>query len=125
MPKKTKSKKNLIAKKPARKAPKKIAKKTVAKKPAVNKKSIRQAQNKPIGRVTHFYTHIKVAIVKFKQPIKVGAKLRFEGATTKFEDKILSMQFDHKAIKLAPKGKEIGLKVKKRAREGDVVYLVK
>jgi putative protease len=78
---------------------------------------------KPIGVVTHFYTEIKVAIVKFKQPVKVGVELQFKGATTDFKEKIKSMQYDHKPLKIAPKGKQIGIKVKKRVREGDEVYM--
>jgi hypothetical protein len=79
---------------------------------------------KPIGKVTHYYTEIKVAIVKFKQSVKVGVELQFKGATTDFKEKIKSMQYDHKPLKIAPKGKQIGIKVKKRVREGDEVYLV-
>lgn len=79
---------------------------------------------KPVGVVTHFFAHIKVAIVKFKQPTRVGAQVGFRGATTKFDQKISSLQFDHKPITIAPKGKEVGLKVAKRVREGDEVFLV-
>ncbi len=92
------------------KAKKVAAKKTVA--------------NKPIGTVTHFFTAIKVAIVKFKQPVKVGSNLGFRGATTDFDQKIVSMQFDHKPLTVAPKGKEIGMKVGKRVREGDELFIV-
>lgn len=77
---------------------------------------------KPIGVVTHFYTEIKVAIVKFKQPVRAGAELHYKGATTDFKEVAKSMQFDHEAVKVAPKGKQIGIKVKKRVREGDEVY---
>ncbi len=123
MPKKTTSKKK-ASKKAVKKSVKKVAKKVVRKVPA-KKTTLKIKPSKPIGIVTHFYGHIRVAIIKFKQPVKLGAKLRFEGATTKFEDKIISMQYDHKPIKLAPKGKEVGLKVKKQVREGDSVYLAK
>ncbi len=80
---------------------------------------------KPIGVVLHFYGNIKVAIVKLKTPIKAGAKLRFEGATTKFEQVVSSMQYDHKPLTRAPKGKQIGIKVTKKVREGDSVFLMK
>ncbi len=122
MPKKTTGKKKTkkTVKKSVKKTVKKIARKVTAKKTTPKIKP-----NKPLGTVTHFYGNIRVAIIKFRQPVRVGAKLRFEGATTKFEDKIVSMQYDHKPIKLAPKGKEIGLKVKKKVREGDLVYLAK
>jgi len=119
MPKKTTSKKTLkkAVKKPVKRAAKKVVKKIT-----VKKVTLKIKPSKPIGIVTHFYGHIRVAIIKFKQPVKIGVRLRFEGATTKFEDKIVSMQYDHKPIKLALKGKEIGLKVKKQVREGDLVY---
>ena len=77
---------------------------------------------KPIGVVTHFYNGIKVAIVKFSKPVKLGLEVRFQGATTDFSQKITSMQYDHKDIALAPKGKQVGLKVSKRVREGDKLY---
>ena len=77
---------------------------------------------KPIGTVTHFYNEIKVAIVKFKKPVRVGTELHFKGATTDFKEAVKSMQFDHEAIKIAPKGKQIGIKVKKRVRDGDEVF---
>lgn len=78
---------------------------------------------KPIGEVTHFYNKIGVAIVKFKQAVPTGTKLAFKGATTDFEEIVDSMQFDHKPIDAAPKGKQVGIKVKEKVHEGDSVYL--
>lgn len=78
---------------------------------------------KPIGKVTHYFTAIKVAIVKFAKPVKKGTAVRFSGATTDFKQKIGSLQYNHKDIAVAPKGKQVGMKVSKRVREGDVVYL--
>jgi hypothetical protein len=111
-----------MLKKPKKKkaAPKK---KTVKGKAA--KKSRAPKAVKPIGRVTHFYTEISVAIVKFNKKVPVGVRLAFRGATTDFEDVAKSMQYDHKPIAAAPKGKLIGIKVKKRVREGDEVHLAK
>lgn len=79
-------------------------------------------KEKPIGVVTHYYTHIKVAIVKFKTNIKAGTELYFKGATTDFTEAAKSMQLDHKPVAIAKKGKQIGIKLKKRVREGDLVY---
>ena len=109
-----------------KKTTKKAAKKAMAKaKPPMKvEKPVRQAQGKPIGVVTHFYGNIKVAIVKFKKPVKSGSKLCFCGATTDFDQVVKSMQYDHKEIAVAPKGKEVGIKVNKRVREGDEVFLM-
>ena len=79
---------------------------------------------KPIGAVTHFYGNIGVAIVKFNTKVPVGTVLRFNGATTDFEEAIKSMQFDHKEVAFAKKGQQVGIKVKKRVREGDKVNKV-
>jgi len=36
-----------------------------------------KSAGKPIGQVTHFYGGLKVAIVKFKKPVKVGSGVYF------------------------------------------------
>lgn len=88
------------------------------------KKEARQAPvGKPIGEVTHFYGHLGVAIVKFKENVAVGTGLHFYGATTDFKDAASSMQYDHKPVEQAKKGQEVGIKVKGKTREGDMVYL--
>lgn len=92
-------------------------KKTVKKSPKAPKAP------KPIGEVTHFYGKIGVAIVKFKQKVTVGTRIAFKGANTDFEETVRSMQFDHEDISEAPKGKEVGVKVKKKVHEGVKLYL--
>jgi hypothetical protein len=77
---------------------------------------------KPIGKVTHFFNKIGVAIVKFTLPVHVGVTIWFKGATTDFKAPVKSMQYDHQPIVKAPKGKQVGIKVKKSVREGDKVY---
>ena len=116
--KKAKAKK---AKKPARRAVKKAAPK---KKKVLKRKAAKQPKaQKPVGAVTHFYNEISVAIVKFNKKVSVGVELHFRGATTDFKEVVKSMQYDHVSIAAAPKGKQVGIKVKKRVREGDEVHL--
>ena len=79
-------------------------------------------EEKPIGEVTHYFGGIQVAIVKFNKPIKKGEMIKFKGATTEFSQEIESMQYDHKDIESAKKGQEVGIKVKEKVREGDLVY---
>ncbi|MEX2054091.1 MAG: translation elongation factor-like protein [Candidatus Colwellbacteria bacterium] len=80
------------------------------------------AERKSIGEVTHYYGNLKVAVVKFSRKVKVGEKVYFKGATTDFEQKLDSIQFDYKEIEEASKGKEVGIKVKDKVRAGDEVY---
>ncbi len=105
--------------KPKKPAAKKKA--TKPKKRPAAKKAVKIKEAKPIGAVTHYFGGIKVAIIKFKKPVKVGTSVRISGATTDFVQKIASMQFEHEAIKIAKKGKSVGVKVNKKVREGDEV----
>lgn len=83
-----------------------------------------QLNKKPIGAVTHYYGKMGVAIIKFSREVKKGEVVHFKGATTDFEQKIDSIQFDHKDLEAAPKGKEVGIKVKEKVRGGDEVFEV-
>ncbi len=132
--KKKVAKKKIVKRRPAKKVAKKKIKKTAkrrgAKKAAPKSRKLspagRQASariEKPIGVVTHFYNHIKVAIVKFKKPARVGTSVRFRGATTDFAQILQSLEYDHKPVAIAPKAKQIGVKVGKRVREGDGVFI--
>ena len=77
-----------------------------------------------VGRVTHFYPKISVAIVELKAPLSIGDKILIKGATTNFEQKVESMQIEHKDIERAEAGQIIGLKVNQRARENDKIYKI-
>jgi translation elongation factor EF-Tu-like GTPase len=75
-----------------------------------------------VGRITHFYPKILVAIVELQLPLKVGDKITIMGPTTHLEQSVESMQVEHKAITSAGLGQSIGLKVAGRVREADTVY---
>lgn len=78
-----------------------------------------------IGEVTHFFSKIGVGIIKLKKPLKSEDVIHIKGATSDFEQKVDSMQIDHKNVDKAKKGDEVGLKVEDKVREGDQVYKVK
>jgi len=78
--------------------------------------------DKPIGEVTHYYGNLGVAIVKFSKDVPAGTSVTFQGATTDFSQNLDSIQLEHKDVMLAPKGKEVGVRVKKKVREGDRAY---
>lgn len=75
-----------------------------------------------VGRVTHFYPKISVAILELKAPLGVGEKINIVGKTTHLEQVVDSMQMEHKEVKSAKSGQSIGLKVVGRVREMDMVY---
>jgi len=75
-----------------------------------------------IGHITHFFPKIFVAVIELEKPLKVGDTIAVKGPTTDFEQKVDSMQIEHKNVEKAEAGQSIGLKVAERVRETDVVY---
>lgn len=75
-----------------------------------------------IGKVTHYYSKIGVAVVQLTAPLSVGDNILIKGDTTNLEQTVDSMQIEHQNIQRAEAGKAIGLKVKDRVRPGDTVY---
>ncbi len=76
---------------------------------------------KPVGRVTHYFPKIGVAVVALSDDLKRGESIRFTGAQTDFTQKVASMQIEHKSIASAVTGQEIGLKVDRDVKVGDRV----
>ncbi len=123
-----------IKKRPAKKG----VKKKGGKRKAVKKRLVRKAPalkraargKKPaekenlIGVVTHYFPHVRAAVVKLKAPLSVGDVLKIKGHTTDFQQSVNSMQINHVPINQAKKGDEIGLLVDSRVRQHDRVYKV-
>ena len=75
-----------------------------------------------IGRITHFFSKISVAVVELIAPLTVGDRILVKGPSTDFEQIVESMQIEHKNIQGAEAGQSIGLKLAQQARERDAVY---
>jgi putative protease len=75
-----------------------------------------------VGRITHFFSKISVAVVELTAPLAVGDRIAVKGPTTDFEQVVESMQIEHKNVQRAEAGQSIGLKVDQRVREKDIVY---
>lgn len=113
-----------VLKTKVRKAAKTKAKKPVKAKIGVVKKAAEKAEGKPVGKISHFFGNISVAVIELSGTLKEGDKIKIKGATSDFEQKVASMQIEHETVDEAKKGQSIGLKVKKHARQNDVVYKV-
>jgi hypothetical protein len=129
--KKKASKKKVVKKKAVkRKAVKRAApKRKPSKKPArLKKKAIvkKPKESKDvIGTVTHYFPHVRAAVIKLKSPLGIGESIKIKGHTTDLTQNITSMQIDRVPIEKAKKGDEIGLLVNSRVRQHDSVYRVK
>ena len=96
-----------------------IKKRSIAKKKVAVKKI---AKRLLLGRVTHYYDKIKVAVIKLNAPLKNGDSIEIEGGEKSFFQKVSSMEKDHEKIAKAKKGNEVGMKVKNKVREGYRVF---
>lgn len=91
----------------------------------VIKKKVVVKKEKKLGKITHYFSEIKVAVIKLADSLKEGDKIRVTGGEdTNFTQQVKSIQVDHKKVKLAKKGKSIGLKVSKKVREGYMIWKI-
>lgn len=79
---------------------------------------------KEIGKVTHFFDKISVAVIALIGDLKIGDKVHFVGTNIDFEDSVSSMQVDKESIEQAKKGDEVAIKTSKPVKEGVKVFLV-
>lgn len=77
-----------------------------------------------VGRVTHYFSGINVAVADLEGPLAVGDRILIKGSTTDLEQIVESMQIEHEDVQRAEAGQSIGLKVKDRVRENDTVYKI-
>jgi len=77
-----------------------------------------------IGKVTHYFGKIGVAVVKLTAPLSLGDTVHFRGTSTDFTQTVDSMQIEHQPVREAKAGEEVAIKVGARVREGDEVYKV-
>ena len=81
-------------------------------------------EKKPVGKITHFFDKIGVAVIELSAPLKVGDKISIEGHENQFEQNVDSMQIEHKSIQVAKKGQAIGMKVAQPVKANDQVFKV-
>ena len=76
-----------------------------------------------IGVVEHFFTNVSVAAIKITDgELKIGDTIHIVGAHTDFTQKIESMEIDRNPVQSVKSGDDVGIKVKDRVREHDIVY---
>jgi translation elongation factor EF-1alpha len=78
-----------------------------------------------VGVIVKFFAKPSVAAVQVKDgTIKKGDMLRYKGHTTDFTQEVDSMEIENQPIEKAVPGDLVGIKVKERVRENDIVYQV-
>jgi len=79
-------------------------------------------EGKLIGKITHYFGNIGVAVLELTDTLKVGDTIRIVGGQTDFTQTVGSMEIEHKKVKVAKAGDSVGLKVEQKIREGYKVY---
>lgn len=78
-----------------------------------------------IGRVTHFYDKIGVAVVELTDTLSVGDKIKFvRGGEDLFEQSVESMQIEHERVETAKSGQTVGLKTDQDVKDAADVFKV-
>ncbi|HLC59516.1 MAG TPA: hypothetical protein VJH34_03255 [archaeon] len=77
-----------------------------------------------IGKVSHYYGKLGVAVVELTHDLKAGDEIIIEGHGVSFKQKVASMQIEHEKVQHATKGQSIGLRVEGTAKDGCKVYKI-
>lgn len=76
----------------------------------------------PVGVVDNFYDKISVMTLKLKGVLRLGDLIFIKGRSTKYFQKVGSMQHFHKPITKAQNGDDIGIKVRSAVAVGDTIF---
>jgi putative protease len=78
-----------------------------------------------IGKVTHYYDKLGVAVLELDSDMGIGDKIKFvRGGEDLFEQKVTSMQVEHEKIESAKKGDVIGMKTDQPVKDGAEVFKI-
>ncbi len=81
-------------------------------------------QEKLIGKITHYFSNIGVAVIELSDVLKVGDEIRITGGPVDFTQEVESMEVERKKVDEAKKGESVGLKTAQKVKEGYKVYKI-
>jgi len=77
-----------------------------------------------IGRITHYYNHLNVAVLRLTDSLKLGDKIHILGHVTDLTERVTSMQVNHHVVMWVKPGEDVAVTVAEPVREHDMVYRV-
>ncbi len=77
-----------------------------------------------IGKITHYYNHLSVAVLDLTGELKVGDRIHIHGHSTDFEQPVDSLEVEHQKVQSVGPKAEVALKVTGVVRKDDQVYKV-
>lgn len=81
-------------------------------------------EKKLVGKISHYFDKINVAVVELEDKLKAGDKIVIESGdgSESFTQEVKSMQVEHETIDKAKKGDSVGMKTDQPAKENWKVY---
>jgi hypothetical protein len=77
-----------------------------------------------IGRVTHYYSRIHVAVLMLSRMLRVGDEIRFQGQSVNFIQPVTSLEINHIRVLWAQPGDDVALEVRQPVWVDDRVFRV-
>lgn len=77
-----------------------------------------------IGKVTHYFSKLGVAVIRLAEPLGKGERVHIFGHTTDMEQKVDSMEINHQKVEIARPGDNVAIRVGEKVRENDEVFVV-
>ena len=74
-------------------------------------------EKKLIGKITHFYPKISVAVIELEDNLSVGDKILIQRGEETFEQVVKSMQIEHENVEKAEAGQSMVLKLLGRRKK--------
>jgi putative protease len=75
-----------------------------------------------VGRVTHYYNHLNVAVLRLTESLKLGDKIHILGHSTDVIERVASMEVEHHPVVWVKPGDDVAIKVIEAVHEHDIVY---
>ena len=83
---------------------------------------MKELSKEKVGEVFKFFVKPSVAAIEVQGDIKIGDEISFQGATTDFKMKVVSMQIEGEEVESVKKGQQVGIRTPERVRPNDEVY---
>ncbi|MGE5252222.1 MAG: hypothetical protein ACM3QS_18620 [Bacteroidota bacterium] len=77
-----------------------------------------------IGKVTHYYSHLRVAVLELSAGLKLGDKIHIVGHSTDFTETVNSMEIDHGRVLEVQPGDNVAIRVIEPVHVHDLVLRV-
>jgi hypothetical protein len=77
-----------------------------------------------VGKVTHYFDRISVAVLGLTDKLRVGDMVHFLGHSTDFKQEINSLQIEHQIVDEAKPGQDVALKVNQKVHPNDAVFKI-